>query len=104
MGVRVGLRDEASRWPTACHEKILDLVSVGWTWSSARHYATGEECGVEIESRWPSRKEREKGRAPAFVCGESMGQPPNFIEISALLPYRRCGCRNLVSPVHHIEP
>jgi hypothetical protein len=23
----------------------------------------------------PSRKEREKGRAPAFVCGESMGQP-----------------------------
>jgi len=24
----------------------------------------------------PSRKEREKGRAPAFVCGESMGQPP----------------------------
>jgi hypothetical protein len=24
----------------------------------------------------PSRKEREKGRAPAFVCGESLGQPP----------------------------
>ena len=22
-----------------------------WTWSSARHYATGEECGVEIEAR-----------------------------------------------------
>jgi len=21
-----------------------------WRWSSARHYATGEECGVEIES------------------------------------------------------
>jgi hypothetical protein len=24
----------------------------------------------------PSRKEREKGRAPAFECGESLGQPP----------------------------
>ena len=24
----------------------------------------------------PARKEREKGRAPDFVCGESMGQPP----------------------------
>jgi len=24
----------------------------------------------------PSRKEREKGRAPAFVRGESLGQPP----------------------------
>jgi putative transposase len=23
-----------------------------WTWSSARHYATGEEGAVEIESRW----------------------------------------------------
>jgi hypothetical protein len=26
-----------------------------------------------------SRKEREQGRAPAFVCGESMGQPPDII-------------------------
>jgi len=26
-----------------------------------------------------SRKEREKGRSPALVCGESMGQPPTII-------------------------
>ena len=65
MGVRVGLRDEASRWPTASHEKILDLVSgVGWTWSSARHYATGEECGVEIESRWTARRREQLGVYP----------------------------------------
>jgi len=25
-----------------------------WKWSSFRHYATGEDCGVEIES-WRSR-------------------------------------------------
>src|ERR1700724_2230584 len=70
-----------------------------WMWSSARHYATGEG-GLEIESpgqpvavsslarirrsggamsaKSPaSRKEREKGRAPAFwECGESRGHPP----------------------------
>jgi len=27
-----------------------------WTWSSARHYATGAECGVEIESHWTARR------------------------------------------------
>jgi putative transposase len=27
-----------------------------WKWSSARHYATGEECGVEIESHWTTRR------------------------------------------------
>lgn len=27
-----------------------------WKWSSFRHYATGEDCGVEIESRWTARK------------------------------------------------
>jgi hypothetical protein len=33
----------------------------------------------------PSRKEREKGRAPGFVCCESMGQPP----ILASHPFRK---------------
>jgi hypothetical protein len=71
-----------------------------WTWSSARHNAAGEECGSGLESGWtarrksaawcvsggppalcqlkapPSRQEREKGRAPSSVRGESMGQPP----------------------------
>ena len=27
-----------------------------WTWSSARHYATGEEGMVEIESHWTARR------------------------------------------------
>jgi putative transposase len=31
-----------------------------WKWSSFRHYATGEDCGVEIESEWTARRrERE---------------------------------------------
>ena len=39
----------------------------GWLWSSFCHYATGEDCGVEIESEWTARKrERAAGRlAPA---------------------------------------
>jgi putative transposase len=35
-----------------------------WTWSSARHYATGEECGVEIESRWTARRREQLGVYP----------------------------------------
>jgi len=39
-----------------------------WTWSSARHfarhYATGEECGVEIESRRTARRREELGVYP----------------------------------------
>jgi putative transposase len=27
-----------------------------WRWSSARHYATGAECEVEIESHWTARR------------------------------------------------
>ena len=30
------------------------LGAVDWKWSSFRHYATGEDCGVQIE-RWKSR-------------------------------------------------
>ncbi|HET7150614.1 MAG TPA: transposase [Candidatus Acidoferrum sp.] len=34
-----------------------------WKWSSFRHYAAGEDCGVEIESEWTARRrEREMGR------------------------------------------
>jgi putative transposase len=35
-----------------------------WAWSSARHYATGEECGVEIESRWTARRREQLGVYP----------------------------------------
>jgi putative transposase len=36
-----------------------------WTWSSARHYATGEEGAVEIESRWTARRREQLGVNPA---------------------------------------
>ena len=35
-----------------------------WTWSSAPHYATGEECGVEIESCWTARRREQFGVYP----------------------------------------
>ncbi len=65
MGVQVGLRGEASRWPTACHGKGLDLVSgvargsvheaEQWPWSSYRGYAFGEEGTVRI-NQWGEAK------------------------------------------------
>jgi len=39
-----------------------------WEWSSFRHYATGCEGRVEIESEWTARKrERAEGKLPATV-------------------------------------
>jgi REP element-mobilizing transposase RayT len=39
-----------------------------WEWSSFRHYATGAEGRVEIESEWTAQKrEREAGRLCAAV-------------------------------------
>ncbi len=32
-----------------------------WKWSSFRHYAIGEDCGVEIESRWTAMKRERAG-------------------------------------------
>jgi hypothetical protein len=32
-----------------------------WPWSSLRHYATGEESAVEIESQWTARKGERAG-------------------------------------------
>jgi hypothetical protein len=32
-----------------------------WTWSSFRHYATGLEGVVEIESEWTGRKRERRG-------------------------------------------
>ena len=31
-----------------------------WKWSSFRHYITGEDCGVEIESQWTARKRQDR--------------------------------------------
>ena len=41
-----------------------------WKWSSFRHYATGEECGVEIESEWTARKRERSGKAPHLAADE----------------------------------
>jgi putative transposase len=35
-----------------------------WTWSSFRHYATGEDGAVEIESQWTARKREQRGIYP----------------------------------------
>jgi putative transposase len=35
-----------------------------WRWSSARHYATGEEGAVEMESRWTARRGEQLGVYP----------------------------------------
>jgi putative transposase len=35
-----------------------------WRWGSARHYATGEEGVVEIESRWTARRRERLGVFP----------------------------------------
>jgi putative transposase len=37
----------------------------GWQWSSFRHYATGREGRVEIESEWTARK---RERAAGRIC------------------------------------
>ena len=48
-----------------------------WAWSSFRHYATGYEGTVEIESEWTARKrQRAEGRlCPAVEFPHSMGAP-----------------------------
>jgi putative transposase len=35
-----------------------------WVWSSSRHYSTGEDCGVEIESQWTARRREQLGIHP----------------------------------------
>ena len=32
-----------------------------WAWSSFRHYSTGEEGAVEIESQWTARRRERMG-------------------------------------------
>ena len=47
-----------------------------WKWSSFRHYATGEDCGVEIESQWTAdRRNRSAGKAvPSSPSDPGPGQ------------------------------
>jgi putative transposase len=45
-----------------------------WIWSSFRHYATGVEGMVEIESQWTARR---RERAGAEIAIRSQGQNPH---------------------------
>jgi len=37
-----------------------------WAWSSFRHYATGEDSVVEIESQWTAQKRERMGLSPTM--------------------------------------
>jgi putative transposase len=40
-----------------------------WQWSSFRHYLTGEDGGVEIESRWTANKRNAGGELTPHIKG-----------------------------------
>jgi putative transposase len=42
-----------------------------WRWSSFRHYLTGEDAGVEIESQWTARRRESMGSYPTVRRRES---------------------------------
>jgi putative transposase len=44
-----------------------------WNWSSALHYATGDDCGVEIESRWTAPRRERSGKAPHLPAKDCAG-------------------------------
>jgi RHS repeat-associated protein len=46
-----------------------------WPWSSFRHYLTGEECVVEIESEWTWKKRLAMGIVPQMRVRENPNQP-----------------------------
>jgi len=49
-----------------------------WEWSSFRHYATGMEGVVEIESQWTARRRKEAIKGNSFPTQASLnGTPPN---------------------------
>ena len=48
-----------------------------WKWSSFRHYASGEEGPVEIESQWTARKRESLGVVPRVVLRRAeLPHPP----------------------------
>jgi putative transposase len=42
-----------------------------WDWSSFRHWATGEDSVVEIESQWTARRREQMGLNPTVQFHES---------------------------------
>ena len=62
-----------------------------WEWSSFRHYATGVEGVVEIESEWTGRK-RERMGMPLrlkIVAPVSFGDPGPVTALGHPLPQKR---------------
>jgi hypothetical protein len=51
-----------------------------WPWSSFRHYATGIEGAVEIESHWTARRREQRG---TVVTIERRGQNPHPVAQNA---------------------
>jgi len=47
--------------PRACRGDLCTS-----TWTPARHYATGEEGAVEVESRWTERRREQLGMYPVI--------------------------------------
>lgn len=44
-----------------------------WAWSSFRHYATGADCVVEIESQWTERRRERNGTTPRITKSPNSG-------------------------------
>jgi putative transposase len=47
-----------------------------WKWSSYRHYLTGMEGRVEIESEWTARRREQMGIRPGIKAGPVQCFPP----------------------------
>jgi len=47
-----------------------------WAWSSYRHYATGIEGAVEVESEWTAWKREQMGLRPKIRAGPVARFPP----------------------------
>jgi len=47
-----------------------------WPWSSFRHYATGIEGVVEIESEWTAARREQMGLRPRIRSGPAQRFPP----------------------------
>jgi len=47
-----------------------------WEWSSYRHYATGMEGAVEVESEWTARRREQAGLRPTVRSGARVQFPP----------------------------
>ncbi len=46
-----------------------------WPWSSFRHYVSGVEGAVEIESQWTARKREQMGIEPRIICQSQNPHP-----------------------------